>query len=679
MKKSNNKYLRLAVKIPLQLIIMIAVIMIGICVVISLLLNNAMNKMVNNELEYIVNANADMVSSYLEKMHTLSTSLAKEVPRYQTLEQGIQEKLLTDTLKGVLGDERIFSAYFAFEPNLFIPDTPNGLSYYAFRDGSDIKMDILNDYDVYKTGDYYASTKKVMSTYVTEPYAYELTTGETVWLITLSNPVVNEKGEFLGVANCDILTGAIDSLAYNLAGYDKAYSYVLTQGGTYVAHSKEKDLIGSVISSPSAVQDKTTISQSKDDILEREAFVAQTMISVQGTDIKWSGNFVVSRQESLALVQRVLISVIIIALIGMAILAFLTYIIVNTYFKPIKHVMLSANRMKGGNLKFDQSFQITTKDEFGELSQIFAETSQVLDGYVSEIAYILDNIAAGNLQVSVEKTYMGDFETIKTSLNRIVTSLNKTFTDMQAVSGQVTMGAVQVADGAQTLAQGATEQTISIETLSETIADILSQSRTIAANAKNADALSVAAGREVEAGGQHMQEMIAAMDHINSTSLEIGRINKTIEEIASQTNMLALNAAIEAARAGTAGKGLAVVAEEVRNMAAKSQEAAKSTTELIQNAVAAVSEGTRIADETALALQNIVESTNQTMESVKEIANASKQQTIAVNHITSSTEQIALVIETNSATAQESAASSEELSGQAEILKHLIEGFKIRN
>jgi methyl-accepting chemotaxis protein len=242
---------------------------------------------------------------------------------------------------------------------------------------------------------------------------------------------------------------------------------------------------------------------------------------------------------------------------------------------------------------------------------------------VNEAVECLKEMAQGNLDVSVSGEYKGDHAIMKNATNQTLDSLNEILTQVNVSADQVTSGAGQVSDSSQSLSQGATEQASSLEETSSSITEIASQTKTNAENALEANGLADKAKVIAETGNDQMKKMVSAMGDINESSNEISKIIKVIDEIAFQTNLLALNAAVEAARAGVHGKGFAVVAEEVRNLAQRSAEAAKETTELIEGSVKNVENGTGIADETAKALEEIVEGITKVSDIVAEITSAS--------------------------------------------------------
>ncbi len=357
-----------------------------------------------------------------------------------------------------------------------------------------------------------------------------------------------------------------------------------------------------------------------------------------------------------------------------AILVFCVYIIVSIT-KPLKEIDRAANRMAQGDM--DAAVTYVSKDELGHLSDSMREMMGFLRSYIGNISEVLGKMAKGNMDVTIEMDYKGDFAPIKTSMQRILLSLNEALTKISQSSEQVAGGSEQVSSGAQALSQGATEQASSVEELATTINEISVKIKENAQNAQNANDMVGKTSEKLAFGNQKMENLISAMHQITETSNRIGKIVKTIDDIAFQTNILALNAAVEAARAGAAGKGFAVVADEVRNLAGKSAEAVKDTTALIENAIQAISNGTAMADDTAESIRAVSVSAKLVSDLVNQIAQVSNEQATAVLQITQGVDQISGVVQTNSATAEESAAASEELSGQAQMLKQLVSHFKL--
>ncbi len=343
--------------------------------------------------------------------------------------------------------------------------------------------------------------------------------------------------------------------------------------------------------------------------------------------------------------------------------------------RPVKDMVEAARKMAKGDLQVQVS--VNSRDEIGQLSAAFTESIASIRSYIADITNVLGEIERGNLTVIPALDYNGDYADLKDSCLGILASFNNTLSQINQASGQVSSGASQISDSSQALAQGATEQASSVEELAASISEISAQVQQNAAHATDASRNVNNVRAEIEISNRHMGEMVGAMSQISESSGQIGKIIKTIEDIAFQTNILALNAAVEAARAGAAGKGFAVVADEVRNLASKSAEAAKNTTDLIENSMKQVKNGTRIANETANSLLLVVDNTKAVADIVDQISKSSKQQADSIGQITSGVEQISSVVQTNSATAEESAAASEELSGQAQTMKELVGKFKL--
>ena len=355
---------------------------------------------------------------------------------------------------------------------------------------------------------------------------------------------------------------------------------------------------------------------------------------------------------------------------------FIAIKIIRGITHPITEIEVAVKAMAEGNMQSEVTY--TSNDELGLLAENLRFVLKTLSGYISHICSRMDSLAKGDLTVDRDMDYLGEFESIKHSGNKIIESLNDTLGQIEDASSQVASGSEQVSSGAQALSQGTTEQASSVEELVATLNELSSQVNQTAKNSRDVNALINDTGKEVDNSNSKMESMMKAMTKINDCSSEIEKIIKTIEDIAFQTNILALNAAVEAARAGEAGKGFAVVADEVRSLASKSAEAAQETTILIGNSLTAVSEGNQIAADTQRSLLNVVSSAQKIASNMALITEASDMQAEGIQQVTIGIDQISAVIQTNSATAQESAASSEELSSQANLLKTLVDRFQIK-
>ena len=384
--------------------------------------------------------------------------------------------------------------------------------------------------------------------------------------------------------------------------------------------------------------------------------------------------------------HQIFMTVIYTILVSLAVIVvcifFLTAYLKKTVSSPLAEITRVAGRLEQGNLGLsggeEGGIAIHSNDEVGQLALIFERTIRRLRSYIGEIASVLDSIASGDLTASARQEYVGDFMSIKVSLDSIQSKLNETMSQIRESAEQVSAGAEQVSNTAQALAQGATEQASSVEELSATISDISGNARRTAQATEEAGQFVEQAGGQLGVSMEYVKQLNVAMGKISSSSEEISKIIAAIENIAFQTNILALNAAVEAARAGTAGKGFAVVADEVRNLANKSDEAAKATKDLIESSIAAVAEGSHVVNEVTQSLDRTSVSAGGVTTQMSIVVEAVEKQTAAISQVTEGIDQISSVVQTNSATSEESAAASQELSSQASLLKSLVAAFRLK-
>ena len=414
------------------------------------------------------------------------------------------------------------------------------------------------------------------------------------------------------------------------------------------------------------------------DILGQNYYVAYTPIfDIYGKVVGayCAGN---SSAETDAMKVRLIVTTIIAALI-VAALSVGSIIIVNkkVIIDPISEVNVIAEDMSHGEFRKPKSTFKFANDELGDFVQKLRATKSELNGCIDDINFVLSEMATGNFTVQPRVEYHGDFSGIKGSLNEIQRSLRDMIGNIGTTSRDVKDGAEQIANGAQMLADGTTQQAASIQELSASINDIAEQVQQSAENAAEASKISTQTSDKINLQSGEVNNMLHAMEEIKEKSDQIQNIIKAIDDIAFQTNILALNAAIEAARAGAAGKGFAVVADEVRNLAAKSAESAQQTGSLINATIEAVNKGTVIAEGTAKTMKQVTELAVQTNNYISDITAATEVQAESITQIKTGIERISQVVQQNSATAEESAASCQELSNQSAALESQIEKFTV--
>ena len=345
--------------------------------------------------------------------------------------------------------------------------------------------------------------------------------------------------------------------------------------------------------------------------------------------------------------------------------------------RPVVAVRDQMGEISNGNLSAAFSLEPDTS-EIGMLVASIHETKQELKKYIQDIDHTLSQMAQGSMDLSIGNDYRGEFLPIQNAMRQILDSLNEALRSISQTAQEVSEESQRVAAGAQTLSEGAVQQASTVEELSAGIQDISGQVSRTSEDAAEARKFAAEAGEQLKMCSTKMKELTSAIADIAASSNQISGITKAIEDISFQTNILALNASVEAARAGAAGKGFAVVADEVQRLASKSSESAKDITELIAASVQLVQYGTSLSEETTKALTNVVNSSQQSEELVEQIAQSAQAQAMSLKQLTEGMELISGVIQTNAATAQESASSAEELHSQAAALTASVQRFRLR-
>ncbi len=376
------------------------------------------------------------------------------------------------------------------------------------------------------------------------------------------------------------------------------------------------------------------------------------------------------------LISNVVIGIIILFLA----MVFSMYLIIQKVSKPIRLCAARLELLAKGDLQ-SKVPQINTKDEIGILSNSTEIIVTTLYSIVTELSSGMNSIANGNFTYSGKENnlFIGDLAPLVDAYNKITNNLSDTLFQINTAAEQVSSGSEQVSVGSQSLAQGATEQASSVQELSATIEEITQKINLNYQNVQNADLVNQKAIEAFTSFAGQIHEMMKAMSEIDNKSKEIEKIIKAIDDIAFQTNILSLNAAVEAARAGQAGKGFAVVADEVRSLATKSAQSAKDTAVLIDDTISVVRNGNKIATATSESVNIILENAKELGALVEIITATSAEEANAVNQINVGVEQISTVVQINASTAEQSAAASEELSGQSNMLKNLAGQFILKD
>ena len=674
--KEEKKHFRLGVsgKMILNIAIPIAIILIILAIIITSMVVNTIRALQNKDIKSQMDAVSSQVTQYFDpffvsgqfisdrpSVRQIMAQMEQSPATYRFEMSPLYQQVLRDLqYADTVGGETVQGVWLAgVKNNQFIQS--NGYV-------TDASFDITGRI-------WYQLLKQNPGENIMTPAYTELSTGNLV--VTVAIPYNNAAGEMIGVVGLDLSLDTLKEYFSQIKIGENGYITLYDSSQNIIYHPDSTNLMKNLKDIPYSDNIKQPLENNRSSEVIKYQRDGKTYYG--GTCFieryYWTVLACMTGSEYMRQITMIFVILAIGFLLCIVITSLICLFRTRALVRPLRLIGQVAQKFAEGNLSSDIERQ--TNDEIGDLEEVFAHTQASLKRIISDIAYVLGEISNKNLTAQTSALYRGDFVQIQQSLHGITDAMKETMSQVRTAAGQVDAGANQVASGAQALAQGSTEQASSVQELSASASEISQKISYTAEQAEHANEQSKFAGEKLGMCTDKMHDLVSAMGEIKQTSDTIRGIIKTIDDIAFQTNILALNAAVEAARAGAAGKGFAVVADEVRNLAGKSAEASKKTQELILNSIEAVNKGSLLASDTASVLEEASAYAEQFITAVMEISQNATKEAEAIAQITQGLNQVSSVVHTNSATAEESAAASEELSGQAAMMQSLISAFRI--
>lgn len=659
-------------KLILGILTPLIVVLIIITIFLGLQGSKTINEVMSAELNAETRAASNEVNSFFERYYGISECLAATQIIRDTTTQEVEGGIRAHNLYGSLLETLRLIQQDNAEDIDFVWVTNLSTGEILQNDGTVYEPEEVD----YSTRSWYKMVAEKQDTIATEAYS---SVNTNALMITVASPVFYD-GKMVGIVGIDLNMDHLNQQLSALKVGENGYITLYDSANQIVFHP-DSSLLNT------NAQDANYSSNMLDAIVNKSNINA-TLYTRNGTEYYGSTNTIESLGYTVLGVMPVteftaqtsaIVRVLIIGMIFCGILlGVVSVILALSITKPLKRLNVSVGQLADGEL--DVTVDTHGRDEVAEVGMNVARIVQRLKEYIlyiNEISMVLNQIGEGNLKFTLQYEYAGEFSKVKASLLNIRHALTETLVSISQSADQVNAGSEQISIGAQALAQGATEQASSVQELSSAVQELSGQATEEAEKAVKAGQSLEHIKEEVEQSNAQMDTLRKAMEDISVQSTAIRSIIKTIDDIAFQTNILALNAAVEAARAGAAGKGFAVVADEVRNLASKSAEAAKKTNDLIEGSVQAVERGEELTKLTAEKLSIVTDGTKEVAETIDAVALAYHDQADKLAEISLGVEQIASVVQTNSATAEESAAASEELSGQANMMRQQIAHFQL--
>lgn len=675
MKKiaKNHPKRSIATVLTKRIAVVLSLIFILMLVVLVTTTTKNMYSLEEDKIELLAIENANITKNQMEKVLAKQKVVADVIREVEI--DGAQDILKTLLSNIIKEDNSILNIYYV---NTSDAGGEMGASLYATEN----QIKIVNSDDEIFNQTLVRQVIEDQKTMIADPYEKEID-NETYKVISLLQPVVNSQGKVEGVIGCDIDTEYLSNGEFISGGYDTFQNEIVCGHNTYIINSKDTSSIGKPYLEAAICKDpEDTLNKAKTagnlvfiEKMKDGSSIYCSFVTFYVGDSKtpWLSGTSVDKSEIESQVKGQMILMVVIIVASLFLLLTFIYLNIRKRLQPLTKVVETAKELEAGKVKVTEL--INNGDEISEVIQSLNHAMEVIASYIRDIDRSMGEMAKGNFDVYPSQEFIGDFKGIENSITNFLANICKMLNQLDEVAFVVKQGADQVANGSLSLTEGATDQASAIELLVEDIEKLKQEVEKNDEFAKEAGINVRDAGEQLEISGSQMSEMMGAIHDISAHSREIEKIMEAIQDIAVQTNLLALNASIEAARAGESGRGFAIIATEVRELAAKSSEAAESSGNIIKKSISSVDNGIRIAKETMESMNTVRETAAMVVDSIEKICKASTQQKQEITSISCGAEQISNVIQTNTGVVEESMAVSEELASQADALQNLTSKF----
>lgn len=532
------------------------------------------------------------------------------------------------------------------------------------------------DYDPTSRGWYKAAVDS-SEPIITEPYTDVQTNRQVITCAVR----IQENGKTIGVLGADIFIDYLGEVVDSIKADENGYATLLTANGEIVCHRNADflpivDANGNDVMVNFAEASPDFVQPAENDFVNFTDYDGQKVKYCEQTvpSTGWKLGYLLNSNEFNGPTIRLIVTMVIMASVFNVIISVCIALLLKKIFAPMKDIADNSSRIANGELSV--SFDYLYKDEIGSVCRTIENNNKTVKMYIDDIDKRLEAISRGDFSVVSDVNYIGDYASIKISLDKISESLNTVFGGIEGASEAVFSGAKGVSAESGQLSEAVLKQNDLIDEIATGMNFLSDKIDNNVARTDSAKLTAHKAADAVKEGSGRMKQLLDAMGEISDASEKIQNIIGSIEEIAFQTNILALNASIEAARAGAAGKGFAVVADEVRNLAGKSAEASDETAKLIEQSVSAVKRGMNIAEGTSVSLEEIVNCTREIDNIIVEINGESHEQRACVDGINEKIDSVSELVNSSSANAEECASASGELNSQASALKRMLDDFR---